>query len=182
MCLIFLFLSWSALLSFFFFGGRCYFSVTTFNPFKVHVVNAGLQPAACGNPGHARLPKNKMLLLAACLGGEKRFLLPSRLPLFKSSLLLRLCLSDEGTCSSWQRHSLFCADIPASLRRRLHRSSWSLRLPLPPAHAQTPAPPSSSAAKCTVNKSDSARGESVRHQLNVETRCYYYLGGLAGQK
>lgn len=40
-----------------------YFSLASFTPFNFYGVNAGLQPTACGNPGHATLPENKMLLL-----------------------------------------------------------------------------------------------------------------------
>lgn len=57
-----------------------YFSLASFTPFNFYGVNAGLQPTACGNPGHATLPENKMLLLTVwtylyqrlkLLGGKK---------------------------------------------------------------------------------------------------------------
>lgn len=107
-----------------------YFSLASFTPFNFYGVNAGLQPTACGNPGHATLPENKMLLLTVwtylyqrlkLLGGEKKLLLllPSLLPShfipFSFFFLLMLCLYDESVVASLQSRGLFCTDVTAAL-------------------------------------------------------------------
>lgn len=101
-----------------------------FHSLKFYCVNAGLQPTVWNNPGLARLPENKMLLLNECKRLnylEKYFSfcpLPSCLLLphfilfsFPFSFLLVLFLydADESAVASVQSLGLFCADVTAAL-------------------------------------------------------------------
>lgn len=123
---------------------------SSFKPCRFAVVNAGLQPTACGNQARARLPrKYKMLLLDSWTCAVSVTLPPC---------LILLSLISFQAVSAWPVHKEALCCVSATLHICPDATDLSV-LPLVPSRlvlAASPAPHPRLAppAKCTVNSSD----------------------------